>query len=235
MERQAETHAADTRKLALLADHEVEAEVIRAGAAVALGDGHAQKTARAGARVELARDDPLALPLRVASLLADDLAREERAKARAEVFVEVLEQGGFDLEPRPLDSAHPLIRSGVAYSALLASSLSVSQAAARLHVDDSRIRQRLGERTLYGIKLKSVWRLPRFQFIEQGMVPGIERVLPHLDPALHPLSVVGWFTTPNPDLVYGEDEEPGSPLDWLRAGYPAEPLSELAGSLTELG
>jgi hypothetical protein len=149
--------------------------------------------------------------------------------------IAILEQGGFDLEPLPLDAAHPLIRSAAAYSALLASSLSVSEAAARLHVEDSRIRQRLGEGTLYGLKVKSVWRLPRFQFIEEGTVPGIEIVLPRLDPALHPLSVVGWFNTPNPDLVYGQAEEPVSPLDWLRTGRPAEPISELAGSLTELG
>ena len=195
--------------------------------------GSAAVLERIGAEIDSSEFDRLVVEAMEQMFPARPLPDPRRELSTSEIAI--LEQGGFDLEPRPLDSAHPLIRSGVAYSALLASSLSVSQAAARLHVDDSRIRQRLGERTLYGIKLKSVWRLPRFQFIEQGMVPGIERVLPHLDPALHPLSVVGWFTTPNPDLVYGEDEEPGSPLDWLRAGYPAEPLSELAGSLTELG
>ncbi len=188
---------------------------------------------RIGAEIDSSEFDRLVVEAMEQMFPARPLPDPRRELSTSEIAV--LEEGGFDLEPRPLDSAHPLIRSGVAYSALLASSLSVSQAAARLHVEDSRIRQRLGERTLYGIKLKSVWRLPRFQFIDEGMVPGIEIVFPHLDPALHPLSVVGWFTTPNPDLAYGEDEEPVSPLDWLRAGYPAEPVSELAGSLTELG
>jgi len=149
--------------------------------------------------------------------------------------IAVLEQGGFDLEPLSLDSNHPLIRSAAAYAALVTSSLSVSQAASWLHVEDSRIRQRLGAKTLYGFKLKSVWRVPLFQFIDQGTVPSIEKVLPCLDPTLHPLSVVGWFNTPSPDLVYGEDEERVSPLDWLLAGCPVEPVAELAGSLTELG
>ena len=76
----------------LLADHEVEAEVLGAGAAVALGHGHAEEAAAAGEREHLARDDPVALPLAVAALIADHLALEERAKARAEVFVDVFEQ-----------------------------------------------------------------------------------------------------------------------------------------------
>jgi len=147
--------------------------------------------------------------------------------------IALLEQGGFELEPLPLDDTHPLIRSAAAYAALVASSLSVSQAAARLHVADSRIRQRLGARTLYGIKVRFAWRLPLFQFTKQGTAPGIETVLPRLDPVLHPLSVVGWFTTPNVDLVHGDEEEPVSPLNWLLSGLPVEPVAELAGSLTE--
>jgi len=188
---------------------------------------------RIGADIDSTEFDRLVLAAMEQIIPERSLPDPRRELSTSEIAV--LEQGGFDLEPLPLNSTHPLIRSAAAYSALLVSSLSVSQAAARLHVEGSRIRQRLGERTLYGIKVKSIWRLPTFQFSEQGTVPGIEIVLPHLDPALHPLSVVGWFNTRNPDLVYGETEEPASPLDWLRAGRPAEPVSELAGSLTELG
>ena len=148
--------------------------------------------------------------------------------------IAVLEQGGFELEPLSLDNAHPLIRSAAAYAALIGSSLSVAQTAARLHVEGSRVRQRLGERTLYGIKMRSGWRLPLFQFTDEGTVPGIEVVLPRLDPTLHPLSVVGWFTTPNPDLTYGDDEEPVSALSWLMAGRSARTVSELASDVGEL-
>ena len=144
--------------------------------------------------------------------------------------IAVLEQGGFELEPLALDDAHPLIMS----AALIASSLSVAEAASRLHVEGSRVRQRLGERSLYGIKMRSGWRLPQFQFTDQGTVPGIEFVLPRLDPMLHPLSIVGWFTTSSPDLTYGDGEEPVSPLTWLMAGCPPEPVTELASSLGEL-
>ncbi len=92
MQRDAEPEAAHARALALFADHEVEAEVLRAGAAVAFGHGHAEKAAAPGQREHLARDQPVAFPLRVASLLAHHLTRQERAKAGAEVFVHVLEQ-----------------------------------------------------------------------------------------------------------------------------------------------
>ena len=149
--------------------------------------------------------------------------------------IAVLEQGGFELEPLSLDNAHPLIRSAAAYAALIGSSLSVAQTAARLHVEGSRVRQRLGERTLYGIKMRSGWRLPLFQFTDEGTVPGIEVVLPRLDPTLHPLSVVGWFTTPNPDLTYGDDEVPASALSWLMAGRSARTVAELASDVGELG
>jgi len=148
--------------------------------------------------------------------------------------IAVLEQGGFELEPLSLDNAHPLIRSAAAYAALIGSSLSVAQTAARLHVEGSRVRQRLGERTLYGIKMRSGWRLPRFQFTDEGTVPGIEVVLPRLDPTLHPLSVVGWFTTQSPDLTYGDDEVPVSALSWLMAGRSARTVSELASDVGEL-
>jgi len=195
--------------------------------------GSAAILERIGAAIDSTEFDRLVVEAMEQMFPARTLPDPRRELSSPEIAI--LEQGGFDLEPRPLDSSHPLIRSAAAYSALLASSLSVAEAAARLHVEDSRIRQRLSERTLYGIKLKSVWRLLRFQFTEEGTVPGIELVLPHLDQALHPLSVVGWFITPNPDLVFGEDEEPVSPLDWLRAGYPAKPVSELAGTLTEIG
>jgi hypothetical protein len=148
--------------------------------------------------------------------------------------IAVLEQGEFELQPLALDDAHPLIRSAAAYAALIGSSLSVAQAAARLHVEGSRVRQRLGERSLYGIKLRSGWRVPLFQFTDHGTVPGIDAVLPRLDPTLHPLSVVGWFTTPSPDLTYGDDEEPVSVLAWLMAGRSPQPVIELARSVGEL-
>ena len=58
VQRDPQAEAADAGALGLLADHQVEAEVLRAGAAVALGHGHAEEAAAAGQREHLARDDP---------------------------------------------------------------------------------------------------------------------------------------------------------------------------------
>ena len=87
----------DGGALGLLADHEVQAEVRRPGAAVALVDGHAEEAAAAGVREDLAGDQPGALPLAVATVLADHLALEERPEAGAEVFVQILEQSASHL------------------------------------------------------------------------------------------------------------------------------------------
>ena len=184
-----------------------------------------------------ARIDPSVFDRLVAEALEQVVPMRPLLDPRRELSaaeIAALEQGGFELDPLVLDGAHPLIRSAAAYAALIGSSLSVAQAAARLHVAGSRVRQRLGERSLYGIKMRSGWRLPLFQFTDQGTVPGIDAVLPRLDPTLHPLSVVGWFTTPNPDLTYGDDEEPLSALTWLMAGRSTRPVMELASQVGEL-
>lgn len=181
---------------------------------------------RAGLRVDPEEFDRLVadaleevIPLRPSPDPAAELSDDELA---------MLTAGGMRFDPLPVGGEHPLARTAALYAALLGSSLSVAQAAAHLRVAESRIRQRLGERTLYGIKRPGGWRLPRFQFADVGTVPGIERVLRRLAPDLHPLEVVGWFTTPNPDLAVGEDERPVSPLDWLNAGLPADAVADLA-------
>jgi hypothetical protein len=115
------------------------------------------------------------------------------------------------------------------FATVLASSLSVAEAARHLGVDRSRIRQRLKERTLYGFKHCGEWVLPRFQFDEVGMVPGIERVVPGLDPALHPVEAEAWFTQPSASLEI--DEQPVSPREWLRAGHDPSAVAEIAAAL----
>lgn len=143
-----------------------------------------------------------------------------------------LGRGGLRLEPIQAGVEDPLVRSAAEYAALIASSLAVSQVAGRLGVDDSRVRQRLAARSLYGIKVSSVWRIPIFQLVGDRLVPGIERVLPHLDPGLHPLTVLRWFTSPQVDLFLDEQETPVAPLEWLRAGGDPGRLVELARGLS---
>jgi hypothetical protein len=140
-----------------------------------------------------------------------------------------LARGGFDLRPWPAERPSPLARTAAATAVLLAASLTVAEAATLLGVDPSRIRQRLAAGSLYGLKRADGWRLPRFQFADGRLVPGIERVLPHLDRALHPLAVVRWFEQPDPDLEI--DDAPVSPRAWLLAGGDPAPVATLAADL----
>lgn len=148
--------------------------------------------------------------------------------------VEALERGGFNLKPADLGKDDPLARTVAEYAALLKSSLSTAEAARRLGVDPSRIRQRLTAEppTLYGIRVGGGWVLPAFQFDGDDLVPGIGEVVSRLDPELHPVSVFRWFTHPGPDLVAEElGEQPLSPREWLRLGLPVQAVADLAAAL----
>lgn len=147
---------------------------------------------------------------------------------------QALEQGGFSLAPTDLGTEDPLARTAAEYAALLKASLATAELAARLGVDPSRIRQRLTARppTLYGIRLESGWVIPEFQLDAGRLIPGLAEVVPQLDPDLHPVTVLRWFTTPNPDLVSDEHGDRAlSPRDWLRLGLTAGPVAALAGDL----
>ena len=155
----------------------------------------------------------------VANPAAELTANETTALVRA----------GLDLGPADPDAKNALVRSAAEYGALIAISLTVAQVAQKLGVDASRIRHRLADRTLYGIRLSSGWRLPSFQFVGDGLMPGLDRVLPRLDAGLYPLSVLHWLTRPDPDLFFDDAETPVSPLDWLRTGRDSAVVAELAG------
>lgn len=159
--------------------------------------------------------------------------RSEPRKAFSDAEKQALIEGGFDLEP-DLEGRDPVAETAADYAALLKTALTTAQAAERLGVDPSRIRQRLTEAppTLFGIRVGNVWRLPRFQFDARGLVPGFDRVAAGLPVGVHPLSVYRWFTTPDPDLPADQDEEDClSPRDWLRQGRPIGPVVEHASNL----
>jgi hypothetical protein len=83
----------------------------------------------------------------------------------------------------------PLLQSVADYMALLETSLTVGDVAKLLKVDVSRIRQRIRERSLYGIEYEGEYRLPRFQFERRQVLPGLREVLASLPEALTPLEV----------------------------------------------
>jgi hypothetical protein len=143
---------------------------------------------------------------------------------------ETLREGGFRPSPRALGTDDPFVRSIAEFAALLKTSDTVDEAAARLGVEVSSIRERLtGEPpALYGVRLESGWRLPQFQFDGDRLLPGFEQVLAVLDPELHPVAVHRWITTPDPDLAAGGEDSPLSPRDWLRFELPADEVVRIA-------
>lgn len=148
-----------------------------------------------------------------------------------------LEDGGFDLTPRNYVRKDPIGRYAALYTGMLATSKSVKETAEMLGVDPSRVRQRLvHERSLYGIKQGSQWRIPVFQFDGGKPVPGIGKVLAALPDSLNPVSVLSWFMVANPDLEAPEEGKSRrtrrfSPRDWLLMGNPPEKVAQLAGEL----
>src|SRR5688572_8905137 len=132
-------------------------------------------------------------------------------KELSEGEIMVLEEGGLDLSPQEA-GPDPLARTAAKYVALLASALTTKEAAQVLAVGESRIRQRLREGTLYGVKAGRENRLPAFQFEGGREVPGIAEVLTRMDRSVHPVAVLNWFALPNPDLYLDEEEaRPVSP------------------------
>ena len=143
-----------------------------------------------------------------------------------------LERGGLSFAPLPDAGRSPLASTVAKYAALLATARPVAEAARLLGVDPSRVRQRLGERTLYGVKAGRGWRLPAFQFdLDQPdrLVPGIGAVLAALPRDLHPVAVYNWLILPDPDLTW--QGEPVSPLDWLRSGGDPGTAAAIAADL----
>jgi hypothetical protein len=143
--------------------------------------------------------------------------------------IDVLERGGFDLRPLDASGFDPIGEFVATYAAIVASSLTTREAAARLGVDESRIRQRLANRTLYGVKSEGQWRVPLFQFEGEKLIPGWNVVLPRFDPTLHPVSLYNWFHLPDPDLEIADESV--SPRAWLISGGDPEIVARLASDL----
>ena len=176
----------------------------------------------AAARIALARNRPLTIATTAAPHI--DLTAAETDALRA--------VGAFkDDTPIPADE-DPLIRTQAQYMALLEESLSAAQAAKVLNVDVSRIRQRLRERSLFGLEHEGTWRLPTFQFERRRVIPGLGQVLRAIPEDLFPLDVVDWFVLPDAGLQLENDPTPLSPREWLLSGRPVEAVAAIAHDLT---
>lgn len=142
----------------------------------------------------------------------------------------LLHRAGVDVEEHP-DHHDPMVTYATEYGAILATSLSAAQAGGRLGgVTAVRIRQMIRERSLYALRLEGRWKIPIFQFHDEGLVPNIAVVNSVLPRTLDPVSVLRWYTSPDPELK-ATGGNVLSPLDWLRAGMNPAPVVAIARDL----
>lgn len=142
----------------------------------------------------------------------------------------LLNQAGVDVDEHP-DREDPMMAYATEFGAILATSLSAAQAAKHLRgVTPVRVRQMIREGSLYAIRIERRWKVPVFQFEDEGLVPNIGVVNAVVPRTLDAVSVLRWYTTPDPEL-----ESPAgdalSPLDWLKAGMEPGAVVNIARDL----
>ena len=160
-----------------------------------------------------------AMPTMLYGDLSGELTEAER---------EVLISGGVRLDAKP--AGDPLATTAVQFAALVSTSLTTKEAAKRLSIPESRIRQMIARHALYSVLLNSRRRIPAFQFaLNGGLVPNITKVNAALPEDLHPVELQAWYIQPHVDLFLGDDVDARvSPLDWLRSGGEVNRLTQLA-------
>jgi excisionase family DNA binding protein len=153
----------------------------------------------------------------------------ESARELTAAELEVLGAAGADAHEHT-DLPDPMGAYAAEFAAILETSLSTSAAAKRLGVHNVRIRQLIGDGTLYAVQLDGRWRIPAFQLGRKKLVPNIGEVNKVIDRELDAVSVLRWYTTPEPELET-PDGEVLSPLAWLKRGLPADRLVRIAREL----
>ncbi|GAB89783.1 helix-turn-helix domain-containing protein [Gordonia rhizosphera] len=83
---------------------------------------------------------------------------------------------------------------------LLATTVSVQEAADRLNLDRSTISRRIGRRRLWAIDLGGQKRIPTWQFTEHDTIPGLDRIVAAIPPGYAPQTIAARMTTPREEL-----------------------------------
>ncbi|SHG14661.1 MerR family transcriptional regulator [Streptoalloteichus hindustanus] len=139
---------------------------------------------------------------------------------------DALAEVGLDLSPRVDSDPDPRARAVATQAVLRDTALTVTEVAAQLGVDASRIRHRLADGRLTGWKDRGGWRLPAWQFADARVLPGLDVVLHAVPPDQPPLVVAGFMTTPQEDLPLGDRQ--ATPREWLLAGGDPHRVARLA-------
>ena len=105
--------------------------------------------------------------------------------------------------------------------------LSASDVAELLGIQSSRVSHRAGnEESLYSFRVGRHRRFPRWQFTDGGTLPFLSSLVPVIPRSMHPATVAGIMTTPQPTLR-ADDAQELSPIDWLVQGGDVEAVTTL--------
>ncbi|GAA0992492.1 hypothetical protein [Subtercola frigoramans] len=105
------------------------------------------------------------------------------------------------------------------------------EVSSRLRLKPSTVRHYRLENRLYSYLADGKSRFPSWQFSSDGssVLPGLPEVLAALDSALHPRTVMGFFSTPQSELVI--DHVSVTPRDWLLGGGDPREVAVLASEV----
>ena len=140
---------------------------------------------------------------------------------------------GVDVDDAGPADRDPMQAGVIALARLIETALSVSDAAERLSVTESRIHQRITAGGIYSFRIEGRRYIPAFQFRNRELVPNITVVDQALPASLHPVAVERWYATPDPELADGDSGSPLAPLQWLMEGRDPSPPARLAGALAD--
>lgn len=118
-------------------------------------------------------------------------------------------------------------RARVALHALtnaVAGSISAKEAAETLGVDRSRISRRIGK-TLWAFDIHGQRRLPRWQFLNAALLPGLDVIVPAIPRGITPAILDAFMRTPQADFDHQ------TPIEYLAGGGDPRPV---AGFIADL-
>lgn len=107
----------------------------------------------------------------------------------------------------------------------LAGSISIKEAATILGVDRSRVSRRISGNTLWAFDFRGSRRIPRWQFLGDGLLPGLDIIVRSVPPRTIPAVLDAFMHTALPD--FGDR----TPIDYLASG--GDPIL-VAGFLADL-
>ena len=109
---------------------------------------------------------------------------------------------------------------------MLATSATVKEAAELLGVDRSRISRRISGQSLWSVPTQGGRRIPLWQIVDGGLLPGLDVVVPAIPRGMRPMTLARFMHTPQPD--FGDS----TPIEYLAGG--GDPHL-VAGFVADLG